>query len=459
MITLQSKFSRHPQSICEIQTSKDGRYGWFLCAAHEEEDVVLEEIMAMVKLEIMAAKVLEIGRIEIESWLKSFFQDFHWKLHASLRRTDLKEKGLSLFFAVSYDHDIYFVQFGRIFCAATEGKKLKSVGKNWKNHHIQPLQGLNLLGLQDQDINVRPQKFHLDEDEILVVLPGRIAESVCGGNADASSLRPLVESFQNASPALWLLLKHSKPLAKPRKRRLTKLEISTLILLLGTTLAILYMALGGRGIVEHGFMRVRLWFTGKTQPKTAQIIENIGKAVNSPARSMELNVAWSVDLPQRITAAPAFSKNVVYVASENTVRAYKPGGNEPIWETALDSRVNNLLKTVYSLQASLENGMVLGLDQHGKVLWEKDIQARMSNSTGLEPIEITQSQDMRLDKSITLIPKDRGIAVLDNYSGGVMHEITLDQDIDFISPYDLQNRCFYVVSGNILMRLDLDITN
>lgn len=459
MITLQSKFSRLPQSICEIQTSKDGRYGWFLCVAHEENDVVLEEIMAMVKLEIMAAKVLEIGRMEIESWLKSFFHDFHWKLHASLRRTNLKEKGLSLFFAVSYDHDIYFVQFGRIFCAATEGKKLKSIGRNWKNHHVQPLRGLNLLGLLDQDINVRPQKFHLNEGETLLVLPGRIAESVCGGNADASSLKPLVESFQNASPALWLLLKHSKPLAKPRKRRLTKLEISTLILLLGTTLAILYMALGGRGVVEHAFMRVRFWFTGKTQPKTAQIIENIGKAVNTPARAMELNVAWSVDLPQKITAAPAFNKNTVYIASKNTVSAYKAGGSEAIWEAALDARVNNLLKTVYSLQASLENGQVLGLDQNGGIIWEKDIQARMQSGTGLEPIEITPSQDMRLDKSITLIPQNRGIAVLDNYSGGVMHEILLDREINFISAYDLQNRCFYVASDNVLMRLDLNITN
>ncbi|MCB5225081.1 MAG: PQQ-binding-like beta-propeller repeat protein [Candidatus Cloacimonadaceae bacterium] len=459
MITLQSKFSRPPQSICELQTSKDGRYGWFLCAAHEENDVALEEIMAMVKLEIMAAKVLEIGKMEIESWLKTFFHDFHWKLHASLRRTELREKGLSLFFAVSFDHDIYFVQFGRIFCVHTEGKKLKSIGKNWKNHHIQPLRGLNLLGLLDEDIQVKPQKFRLDENEILTVLPGRIAENVCGGNADASSLRPLIESFQNASPALWLILKHSTALEKPRKRRFTKLEISTLILLLGTVVAILYMALGGRGVVEHAFMRVRFWVTGKTQPKTAQIFENIGKAVNTPARSIELNVAWSVDLPQKITAAPAFNKNTVYVASGNTLRAYKSGNNDPLWEANFDAQVTSLLKTVYSLQAGLENGKVLGLDQQGNIIWEKEIQAKMMDSTGLKPIEITQSQDMRLDKSVTLIPQKHGIVVLDNHSGSIMDEFALAKELEFISSYDLQNRCLYLASGNSLIRLDLNITN
>ncbi len=450
MIKIQSKYALPPQSMCESQSSQDGRYGWFLCMTHEENDVALEEIQAEVKLELMSAKVLEISKMEIESWLKSFFADFHWKLHASLRRTDLREKGLSLFFAVCYDHDLYFVQFGRVFCAATQGKKLENVGRNWKNYHVQTLRDLNLLGLSEEDIRVKPQKFHLDENESLVVLPGKVAAKVFGSSPDVNSLQPLVESFGAASPALWLILKHQISLAKPQKRRLTKLEVSTLFLLLGTVLAIVYMALGNR-IIGVGFYRAQKVVTEK--------IEQAKTALNMPARSVQLVQDWSVELPFRVSASPAFNQQNVFLASGYDIYAYRLSTREQLWKQSYAAPVGAILPTADGLNITLSNGNTLGLDPQGNEVWSQDLQALSDEKANLGMIEITPAQDKRIDKSVSVIPLKRGMAILDSQQGKMMSELALAGELRFLSHYDDYNSCFYAVAGDSLVCVDLNIVN
>ncbi len=458
MITIQSKHALPPQSMCESQSSKDGRFGWFLCVAHEENDIALEEIQAEVKLELLNANVLEISKMEIESWLKRFFADCHWKLHASLRRTELKEKGLSLFFAVTYDHDVYFVQFGRIFCAVTKGRKLEIIGNSWKNYHVRTLRDLNLMGLSEEDIRVKPQKFHLDENESLMVLSGKIAAKVFGGQTEVGGLQPLIESFTAATPSLWLILKHVSALAKPKKRRLTKLEISTLILLLGTTLATLYMAFGNR-VIDVFLHRTKAEASETKLRANTEIMENLGKVVNAPAREIELALDWRAELPHRITAAPAFSQQNIYLASGTELHAYKLSTREELWNKACDEQITTILPTTLGLQLTLANGMIWGLDQQGNVAWTRDLPATLDDRAYLRMIEITPLQDKRIDKCITVIPLKRGIVVLDSQQCVVMNELQLDQELRFLSRYDDYNNCFYAVLGTSLVRVNLNIMN
>ncbi len=458
MINIQSKYALPPQSLFESASSKDGRYGWFLGVAHEERDVALEEVMAEIKLSVLNAQVLEIGRMEIENWLKSFFADLHWKLHASLRRSPLSEKGVSLFFAVTFDHDIYFVQFGRVFCAVTKGKKLESVGRNWRNYHVQALRDLNLLGLLEEEIRVKPQKFHLDENESLLVLPGRVAAKVFGSAADIGSLQPLVESYSSATPALWLILKHVSPLAKPRQRRLSKLEISTLVLLVGTILAILYMAFGNR-VIDVLLHRTRTEATETKLRANSELLANLGKVVNSPARSIELASDWTVELPFQITAAPAFSQQAIYLASGSALNAYQLSSRTQLWRKSYEAAITTILPTALGLQLTLADGTTLGLDHQGNVAWAQKLQARPHDRAWLPTVEITPAQDKRIDQCITVVPLEKGLAVLNSQLGSVMSELEWEGELEFLSRYDDYNNCFYAVVGNALVGVKLKIVN
>jgi len=134
MISLHSCEASPPRSVCEYKASRDGSFAWFLLTFHPEKDNVLEEIVAEIKLEVINSKINAISRLEIEKWLKQFFSDLHWKLYGILRKTTLNEKGISLFFGVLYDDELYFVQLGRIFCVLADHKKMKPVGKDWRNY-------------------------------------------------------------------------------------------------------------------------------------------------------------------------------------------------------------------------------------------------------------------------------------------------------------------------------------
>lgn len=450
MIKIQSKFALPPQSMCEHQSSQDGRYGWFLCLAHEESSLDLEEIQAEVKLEILNAKVLDISKMEVESWLKSFFADFHWKLHASLRRTNLSEKGLSLFFAVCYDHEVYFVQFGRVFCAVTKGSKLETVGKNWKNYHVQTLRDLNLLGLLEEDIRVKPQKFRLEENESLVVLPGKVATQVFGNLADVASLQALVESFSTASPALWLILKHQTSLQKSKKRRFTKLELSALFLLLGTALAIAYMAMGNR-IFGVGLDRINKVVTDKLQ-------QTISKS-SLFSQNVQLVQKWNLELPYEVTATPAFNLQQFFVASGKQVCAYESASSKQLWARSFEAPVTSILTTVVGLQLTLADGSTVGLDDNGDPAWTQSLNALSGQPVSPGGIEITPALDKQVSKSVTVLPLKKSIAVLDTNQGTLLSELKFDRELRYLSPYDVYNRCFYVVTGNTLFCVDLKTGN
>jgi hypothetical protein len=457
MITIQSEFASYPQTMCEYQASKDGRYAWFLCTAHEEKNLALEEIQAEVKLEILNANVLNISKLEVENWMKTFFADFHWKLHASLRRTDLQEKGLSLFFAVLFDSDIYFVQFGRVFCAVTKGRKLDILGKSWKNFHVQSVKDLNLIGLLEGDIKVRPQQFRLSENESMFLLSGKIAGKVLDRDRDPGSLIPLIETYGNADPALWLVMKNVPQIPKAKKRRLSKLEVTTLILLLGTVLAILYMAFGNR-IIDVMLHRTRKEVAVTQLRTTSVILENLGKVVNFPARSIELLVGWKAELPYNITAAPAFNQQQILLASGNQLYAYDIGERKLLWNKSYPAAVESVLSTALGLELSLDDKTTLGLDRDGNQTWIQTLD-KIGGNDALCSREITSAEDKRIDRGITVVPLKRGIAVLDSQQGIVMSELRLNDNLRYLSQYDDINNCFYAVVGKTLVCIKLEIVN
>ena len=239
MISLNSQFCNAPQGAIDHQVSKDGRFGWFLCTWHMEKDVVLEEIQALIKLEILNSDLQMVSKLNIESWCKDFFADLHWKLHARFRKTDLREKGLSLFFGVLYDHELFFVQFGRMVCIRLDAKEVQAVGIDWRNHHVRSLEQLCLLGEPEKDIKIKVQRYFIPEESRFIVLTSSLAAQILGAKPDAGSICPLIEANRDGQAAFWLILEGKTRLLKPRKRRISRLEISTIILLFISILTIL----------------------------------------------------------------------------------------------------------------------------------------------------------------------------------------------------------------------------
>lgn len=459
MIAIQSKHAQFPQSMCEYQATKDGRYGWLLCTAHEEDNPILDEIQAEIKLEILNSRVLEISKMEIDKWLKDFFVDFHWKLHARLRKTDLKEKGISLLFAVVYDAEIYFVQFGRMFCAAVKGKRILGLGKAWKNYQIQTMDDMSLFGMTEGDIKVRTQRMELEEGESLIVLPGTLAGTIFDSGTDTGSLLPLIESYSTTRKAMWIVLKNEPQDKKVKKHKWGKLQISTLVLLIATLLTITYMAFGKRYIEVLLDRTKKEISSSKLRLTPTEVIEKIGKIMNYPARNIEFRMGWTADLQYPVTTTPSFTLKNIFLASDKTLVAYDKKSREQIWQKSFEEKII----AIHSLQTGdlvcMFAGHALCLDESGELLWQQVMKSNPGCPTPIPIVEITNNEDKRIDKGISIIPEGQGLIVLENDTGAVMSELKLNAKLKYISSYDDYDYCFYAVVENSLVCINLDIVN
>jgi hypothetical protein len=469
MLSIHSKHFNPPGSMVYYQASPEGKFAWFLCTWHPEKDFVLEEIQAEIKLELINAEPLKLSRMEVENWLKAFWSEYHWKLHAGMRKTVLQEKGISLFFGILYDSELFFVQFGRMLCGIVDDKGLSQIGRSWKHYHIKAAHELELLGYAEEDIKVRPQRLRLDEDQHFLVLPSPQALKLIDQLKDTGTLQALLESCQTEKNALWLQLSRLSDLSLKKKRKLSRLQISSIVLLVITLLAALYVAFGNR-FIDQGLHKLRLLFdsrrvsTLEELPNTlrlrnSDILKIMERMVNSPARRAECRIAWTKQLPYEVTAIPAFDLDYIYLASGKNLLTYSKRTQEAGWNLVLDEDILYLMKTQNTLLLSLRNRRLIGIKPGGTIAWAIDTRSSISEDDVLEAQEITSAQDPRIDGSLVILPERNRISIIDGSKGEVFSSIDLLQDLRYLSLYDSFDSCFYAVIGNSLMKIDLVILN
>lgn len=469
MISLQNKHFTAPGSNLDYAASPDGKHAWFLATWHPETSHELEELQAEIKLEIINSVPLGISKLEVESWMKNLFSEFHWKLHARMRKGELSEKGVSLFFGVLFGGELIFVQFGRIFAALADAKGVNVIGRNWKHAHVSTAQDLELLGYSEHDIKVKPVRTVIEDDQNLIIAPGVIAGKLFSQMTDNLSLDALLGSFSTATNAMWLVLAGKPDYQAKKRRKLSRLQISSIILILITILAILYISFGNR-FLDTGARKLKMLFQSRTVnrleqlPQTlkisnAEVIKIMDKVVNSPARNIKCSVAWNTDLPYTVTANPAFDLDHIYLAAGKTLLAYDKKSRNLLWSVNLESEIVSLQMTQVNLVAGLANRNMIGFKTDGSPSWTANVNRESRAADAPRAIELTNSEDARIDGSIIVIPEERGISILDSNRGENLSNLTLIDELEYLSAYDSFANCFYAIAGTSLICLELKILN
>ncbi|MDD2230312.1 MAG: PQQ-binding-like beta-propeller repeat protein, partial [Candidatus Cloacimonetes bacterium] len=408
-------------------------------------------------------------RMEIEKWLRSFFADLHWKLHARLRKSSLVEKGISLLFGVLYDHELYFVQTGRIFAIVTDAKKIRSVGKDWKNYQVQSQKGLQLFGYEDSDLTLKPNRLYLAEKQRLIVLSGELAQKILPRVSDPATIDTLIESYAGEDNPLWLVLEGRERLIKPRSRKLSRVQISSIVLISLTLLTAIYMVFGNR-ILDQLVYKSRLSFQKEKITRLEQIPTTLkintddirkymDRIVSTPARNVSMEVAWNTELPYVIKLSPAFSLDKIYLVADSRMMAFDKKNRQLLWSKSFDVDIRSVLLSHGNLLISLDNQQVYGLKDDGSEIWQQNLPTESIVADRFVPCEIRSSSDPRLDKSIVVIPSRRGISIIDPNSGETLSSITLKQDLQALSAYDSYDNCFYAVVDGAILCIELKILN
>jgi hypothetical protein len=469
MIAIQSIHDNPPNSFVDKNFSQDGRFGWCLAMWHPEKNIQLEELAAELRLAVRNSEVNTISRMEVEKWLKSFIGELHWKIHAFLRKSDLEEKGISIFFGILFDHELFFVQTGRIFCAISDNRKLNVIGTDYRHHQMQTLEKLNLLGLLDRDISVKVNRVFIGEHKRFIVLSGNLCQKVLETLSDVSSLTHYVESFINSENPLWIIIEGRSRMLAPHRRKLSRLQISTAIILFLTLVATVYVLFGNR-FLDQMLHRTRLSVKRNTALRLDQIPNSIAidtqdllkyleRIVNLPARNIELGILWSATLPYQVTSAPVFSGDTIYLAAETNLIAFQKKNRELKWKKSFQQRISSLFVNDNTLVACLKGDSAFGFKEDGTQIWQMDISSPITDLGLLQPTRIGPEDDPRLDKSIMVIPSTNNITILDAHRGENLSTITFKDVLYSLSAYDSYENCFYAIVDDGLICIGLKIAN
>ncbi|MFO7660011.1 MAG: hypothetical protein R6V77_03780 [Candidatus Cloacimonadaceae bacterium] len=472
MITLKDREDNFPNGMFELNSSQDGRFGWFLLTWHPEEDPILEEIQIQIKIDLRNSALGQTSKVEIESWLKDFFSEYHWKMHAAFRKTNLKEKGISLFLAVMYDNELYIMEFGRMLSGLVEKDTLKPVGRSWNNFHVKSLDEMQLLGLSENDISVKPKRIILPENQYLIALPSVFADQLMQMNFDYASINTLLISMFEESNGCYLLLESKSKLSIVKRSRIKPFQISAFIIIILTLLALLYMQFGNRWFESTG-RKMKILLTSKSSLTMEQIpqylniesetlkrqLEKIERFANLPARQIRLNQIWQTDLNFLITANPAFDTKNIYIASDNNLMAFNKNTKKLEWKQDFAVNVKGIKIIRNNLIVFLDNQMMVCLRNGDNISWSKPTDDRILVRQAFAPLELSNDEDPRINGSILLVPSEKGIYIHDVNSGDKITEILFDKKLQFLSEYDAYDNCFYAVVADGVHCISLDILN
>lgn len=472
MVVLQNRYDSFPSGMFDFNASQDGRFGWFLLTWHPETDPVLEEIQTQIKLDIRNSALGQTSKLEIEAWLKSFLSEYHWKLHATFRKTELKEKGISLLIAVLYDHELYIVEFGRMLCGLCEKDSLHPVGRNWANFHVKSLDEMSLLGMAETDIIVKIKRVFVAEKQRFIALPSVFAEKLVKQNIDCDTLDTILQSIFSDTNGSYFILAGKSKLAAPRRPRIRRYQISALVIILITIFALLYMQFGNRWL-ESTARRIKLILSSKNYLTVEQIpqylnidsenikrqLKKIEQIANQPARNIKLQERWQTNLNFLITSTPTFDSRNIYIASDNKLMAFDKGTKKLEWKTVFDANVRAVSVIRGNLIVFLDNQKLVSLQNGNNITWKRPFIDEFPIKQALTPVEISSNDDPRINGSVLLVPAERGLYIYDINSGNLIAETSFNKRLQYLSDYDAYDNCFYAVVADGVICISMDVLN
>lgn len=448
--------------------------GFVLLTYHQSTGSFWDDIDQYILNAINDIRILDISRSKIETTLRACFVDLNWKLAAKFRHLEPHQRGISLYLTIIYGNDIYVIQFGRILGAVLHKRELLQVGSQWEHFHVKSMEDLSLLGQQETDIKVRIDKLTLGPKDKFIAISSQWGKLILEQKISAYAISDNILSWDEEASFPYALLSFESMPKKYSNNNSSRLRTSLIILIALIIIATVYTLFGNR-FLEVEYQRFKTLFRSKTDittiplrikiqsPAFEQGLERIEKMAFAPARDIRFKLGWEKPLEDIVTISPSFDIEHVYLASNMTVRAISKADRHVDWSHTFDDVIQRIQVTSNdNLLIHTMKGKLYYCKSNGEQIWKEDV-GNDSTAVGkddcLDPIEIGYDADPRLNSSIVIIPGKYKIQAINLANGQILSEIVLSWPISYISGYDEMKSCFYVITGNKLLQLDMQIKN
>ena len=178
-----------------------------------------------------------------------------------------------------------------------------------------------------------------------------------------------------------------------------------------------------------------------------------------PQQKILLEERQITEFSERITNPVAFDHDKLFISFDQQLRAIDKKARTEVWSNRYDSAIKQIiLLDVNRLLLFTAQHQIFCLSRRdGELIWQKDI---VMNDFGFSPKiarQIRLDQDKRLDSSIILLHEKDKLKLLNNISGELISQYQADNEIDFVSEFDLFTQSIYLVEDDVIIELALKL--
>ncbi|MBW6515125.1 MAG: PQQ-like beta-propeller repeat protein [Candidatus Cloacimonetes bacterium] len=438
-----------------------------LLTHYREESSSHEKINSIILQSLVKIDFQNILWEELPALLKEFFLNLNWELFAHFRNFQEQEVGVSIFLAIIEDNNICFVSGGRFLAGVITQSGLDELGKNWDHFHVKTKENLGLLGVLGKDIEVKPVVQELPINSIFVTLPADKAKTLNLKETGFYELADKVSNEYKREPfPYWMISfeERKRDIRKPWYKA-KKFRIPVVLMLLMLIFSIYYLFMG-RDVVDDRLHITREQFQLTLRNidilKLQEILPLDYGILLVPQHNIELTVDWESTLSYPITLKPYFCLRNIYLVSNDVLYAYDKRTKRNTWKTNLNHNVVSIeiLDSNLMLVMTADNISYCLKRDNGDLVWTKGDDSQLpiySPAPPYQPVQISLEMDRRLNNSIILIPYYNSLTLINILNGDTLTHYSSDETINYVSDFDFIERSVYMVKGNKLYKVRIEI--
>lgn len=179
-----------------------------------------------------------------------------------------------------------------------------------------------------------------------------------------------------------------------------------------------------------------------------------------PTQEISMEKDWSFKFDFDITSKPLFDHKQIYLISGCSLIVFDKKCKKVRWRKAFDEDIVDIeFLDVNRLLILTKSKNMFCLNRNlGREIWTKENAFTIKNSEKYCSVyQISLDKYKRLDSSVILVLSDKRIDVLNTINGKVLASHISEDNIRFISEFDLLEKCVYIVEGNDFSKINFRV--
>jgi hypothetical protein len=470
-IDLITHANTHKSNLVYTDFFINQNFNLILMTHHLEQSEFLDSLNSIIINELIDAKLDEVPKDKLKQKIKDFFITINWQLYSKFETADTKEHGLSLLLFISIDNKAYIVQFGRLLCGLMN-QNLKVIGKEWRHFSVKNTDELFLLGSRGENIAVSVLEAEFEKNSHFVAIPSDIAEELIVFENRPKKILSQIQFRAQKEQFPYFILKTKPSLLIPKKKfeKRYRIRITAAILFMIIILSTLYVFYGKNWLADQQnllriknqeFMRNELLERViEAQEVMNQTLQEVYQLEIFPNQKLEFHEIASIEYENAITSQVYFDMHSLYWISNNKVVSVRKKIGSLKWEKKFEHSIQEimLIDANRVLALTADKKMYCLNRETGYLIWQQECEHDFLLPTSNKKLfQISINRFKQLDSSLILIPGKQKITLVNNLNGEIISDYQFENEIQFISDFDLIDRSLFVVEKNHVKQIRLEI--